>query len=139
MNSNDKLGDLVIGIYKNLKTKLERDLKDYEIGMGQLQILMVFFACVEKSYTQNELVKLLGVDKGNISRSLVKLSAKAYLEQGDETKFYKLSDKGKQLKSDIISIFIKINALMTKEIGLKQIDQTVQTLSKINKNLEESI
>ena len=139
MNSTDKLGDLVIGVYKNLKTKVERDLKAYEIGMGQLQILIVFFNEIERSLTQNELVKVLGVDKGNISRSLLKLSAKGYLEQVEGKKLYRLSEKGKQLKSKIISIFININALMTNEIESMQIDQTIQTLTKINKNLEKSI
>lgn len=139
MNSTDKLGDLVIGVYKNLKTKVERDLKEYEIGMGQLQILMVFFSEIEGSLTQNDLVKVLSVDKGNISRSLVKLSAKGYLEQVEGKKLYKLSEKGKQLKSDIISIFININTLVTNEIESIQIDQTIQTLNKINKNLEKSI
>jgi len=139
MNSTDKLGDLVIGLYKNLKTKVERDLKEYEIGMGQLQILMVFFNEIEGSHTQNELVNVLGVDKGNISRSILKLSAKGYLEQVEGKKLYGLSEKGKQLKSEIISIFININALMTNEIESMQIDQTIQTLTKINKNLEESI
>ena len=139
MNCTDKLGDLVIGVYKNLKTKVERDLKEYEIGMGQLQILMVFFNEIEGSLTQNELVKVLGVDKGNISRSLLKLSAKGYLEQVEGKKLYRLSEKGKHLKSEIISIFININSSMIHEIESMQIDQTIQTLNKINKNLEKSI
>lgn len=139
MNSTDQLGDLVIEVYKNLKTKVERDLKEYEIGMGQLQILMVFFNEIERSRTQNELVKLLGVDKGNISRSLLKLSGKGYLEQVQGKKLYGLSEKGKQLKSEIISIFININFIMTSEIEAMQIDQTIQTLNKINSNLEKSI
>lgn len=139
MYNPDKLGDLVIGVYKNLKTKVERDLKKYEIGMGQLQILLVFFNEIERAFTQNELVKALGVDKGNISRSLLKLSAKGYLEQVEGKKLYKLSEKGKQLKADIISIFIDIDASMTSGIEPIQIDQTIQTLYKINKNLEEQI
>lgn len=139
MNSTDKFGDLVIGVYKNLKTKVERDLKKYEIGMGQLQILMVFFNETERTFRQNELVKVLNVDKGNISRSLLKLSAKGYIKQVEDKKLYKLSEEGKQLKSDIILIFININTLMTNEIESIQIDQTLQTLNKINKNLEESI
>jgi DNA-binding MarR family transcriptional regulator len=139
MNCTDKLGDLVIEVYKNLKTKVERDLKEYEIGMGQLQILMVFFNEIEGSLTQNELVKVLGVDKGNISRSLLKLSAKGYLEQVEGKKLYRLSEKGKHLKAEIISIFININSSMIHEIESMQIDQTIQTLNKINKNLEKSI
>jgi DNA-binding MarR family transcriptional regulator len=139
MNYNEKLGDLVIEIYKNLKTKVERDLKEYEIGMGQLQILMVFFNEMERSYTQNELVRILDVDKGNISRSLLKLSAKGYLEQVEDKKLYGLSKKGKQFKSEIMSTFIDINTLMTHEIESVQIDQTILTLYKINNNLENLI
>lgn len=139
MNSTDKLGDLIIGVYKNLKTRVERDLKEYEIGMGQLQILMVFFKEPESPFTQNELVKVLGVDKGNISRSLLKLSAKGYLEQVEGERLYTLSEKGKQLKPAIISIFININALMTSGIKTLNIEQTIQTFNKIEKNLEESI
>lgn len=139
MSSTDKLGDLVIGVYKNLKTKVERELKEYEIGMGQLQILMVFFNKIEESLSQNELVMVLGVDKGNISRSLLKLSAKGYIEQVEGKKLYGLSEKGRQIKSEIISIFININSLMTNEVEAMQIEQTVQTLKKINKNLEKSI
>lgn len=139
MNSDEKLGDLVIDVYKNLKTKIERDLKVYEIGMGQLQILMVFFKKTETALTQNELVKILGVDKGNISRSLLKLSAKGYIERVECKKPYGLSAKGKQLKSEIISTFIQINAMMTRGTDSSQIDQTIQTLNKINENLENSI
>ena len=139
MNSDEKLGDLVIDVYKNLKTKIERDLKLYEIGMGQLQILMVFFKKSETTLTQNELVKILGVDKGNISRSLLKLSGKGYIELVQGKKLYGLSEKGNQLKSEIISTFIQINAMMTRGTDSSQIDQTIQTLNKINKNLENSI
>lgn len=139
MYHHEILGDLVIGVYKNLKTKVERDLKEYEIGMGQLQILMVFFKEMEKSFSQNELVKILGVDKGNVSRSLLKLSGKGYLEQVEGKKNYRLSEKGKQLKSQIMAAFIKINALMTREIESMQIDQTIQTLNTINNNLEKII
>lgn len=139
MYNPDKLGDLIIVVYKNLKTKVERDLKKYEIGMGQLQILLVFFNEIERAFTQNELVKALGVDKGNISRSLLKLTAKGYLEQMDGKKLYKLSELGKQLKAEIISIFIDIDASMTSGIEPIQIDQTIQTLYKINKNIERQI
>lgn len=139
MNSTDKLGDLLIVVYKNLKTKVERDLKDYGIGMGQLQILMVFFRDIEGSHSQNDLVKVLGVDKGNISRSILKLSAKGYIEQVEQKKVYGLSEKGKLLKSEIMSSFIDMNNVMTSEIASIQIDQTIKTLNKINENLERSI
>ena len=134
----EMLGDLLINIYKNLKTTVEKELKAYEIGMGQLQLLMVFYDNKEKSFTQNELVKVIGVDKGNISRSVLKLLDKGYLMQNEEQKSYQLSEKGLQLKAEIMPIFIKINLLMTNSIAAKDISQTISTLSTVSKNLEVS-
>jgi len=133
----EKLGDLVMNIYKNLKTKIERDLKHYDIGMGQMQILMTFFNDIENTLTQNDLVKLLGVDKGNISRSVLKLLEKGYIEQSDiNKKGYRLTAKGVDLKSEIVPIFINLNALITKDIDPSDINQTLITLAKISENLE---
>jgi DNA-binding MarR family transcriptional regulator len=131
------LGDLIMTIYKNLKTKMERDLKQYDIGMGQMQILMVFFSDIDGIKTQNDLAKQLSVDKGNISRSMVKLLEKGYIEQtADSKKSFRLTEKGIELKLEIIPIFMRINELMTEDIGVKDVDQTVMTLTKISKNLE---
>ncbi|MGN9163066.1 MarR family winged helix-turn-helix transcriptional regulator [Clostridium sulfidigenes] len=136
----EKLGDLVMNIYKNLKTKIERDLKHYDIGMGQMQILMTFFNDIENTLTQNDLVKLVGVDKGNISRSVLKLLEKGYIEQSDiNKKGYRLTAKGVNLKSEIVPIFINLNALITKDIDPSDINQTLITLTKISENLEEII
>ena len=136
MNS-EILGDLIMTIYKNLKTKMERDLKQYDIGMGQMQILMVFFSDVAGIKTQIELAKQLSVDKGNISRSMVKLLEKGYIEQTEDSKkSFRLTEKGIELKLEIIQIFMRINELMTEDIGVKDVDQTVMTLTKISKNLE---
>ncbi len=134
----EMLGDLLINIYKNLKTTVEKELKAYGIGMGQLQILMAFFDNLEKSFVQNELVGVIGVDKGNISRSVLKLLDKGYLMQNEEQKSYQLSEKGLQLKAEIMPIFIKINLLMTNSIAAKDISQTISTLSTVSKNLEVS-
>lgn len=131
------LGDLIMTIYKNMKTKMERDLKQYDIGMGQMQILMVFFSDVDHIKTQIELAKQLSVDKGNISRSMVKLLEKGYIEQtADIKKSFRLTEKGIELKLEIIPIFMRISELMTKDIVVKDVDQTVMTLTKISKNLE---
>ena len=133
----EKLGDLVMNIYKNLKTKIERDLKHYDIGMGQMQILMTFFNDIENTLTQNDLVKLVGVDKGNISRSVLKLLEKGYIEHSDiNKKGYRLTAKGVDLKSEIVPIFINLNALITKDIDPSDINQTLITLAKISENLE---
>jgi DNA-binding MarR family transcriptional regulator len=138
MMNNQQLGDLLIEINKNLKIKVERDFKKYGIGMGQLQILMVFYASPERRFSQNDLVKVLNVDKGNISRSVMKLQEKTYLSQSESgSKFYSLTESGMKLKSDIMANFIGLNHAMTIDIDASELIQIIMTLKKISKNLEE--
>lgn len=133
----EQLGDLIIAINKELKTKIEHDLKSYGIGMGQLQILMLFYANTDQTFSQNDLVKLLNIDKGNISRSVTKLLDKAYLEQDSKnSRVYRLSDEGNLLKREIMTKFNTLHQSMTLGIGQQELNQTVLTLSQILKNLE---
>lgn len=134
---NEMLGDLIVTIYKNLKTRMERDLKQFDIGMGQMQILMVFFSDVYAERTQSDLVKEIGVDKGNISRSLVKLLDKGYVEQNvDNKKNFRLTEKGIGLKTEVMTIFIGISKLITNDINENELNKATMTLSKISTNLE---
>lgn len=136
-HSPEQLGDLVVGIYKELKAKTEKSLKSYGIGMGQLQILMLFYAHPNSSYSQNELVKLLNIDKGNISRNIKKLMDKAYLEQVPEhSKMYQLSAQGKIIKSEIMMTFMSLHQAMTEGLSRDELKETVLILSKISINLE---
>ncbi len=137
MIDNRLLGDLLMDIYKNLKATIERDLRPFGIGMGQLQILMVYFQDIRQSHTQHEIVTVLGVDKGNISRSVMKLLAKNYLEPDPLThRAYRLTEKGLALKSEITKIFIETNEWMTRNLEEDDISQTLATLTRISGNLE---
>lgn len=135
--SNEQLGDLLIAINKEIKTKIERDLKSYGIGMGQLQILMLFYANIDQTFSQNDISKRLNIDKGNISRSIVKLINKGYLEQDSANpRIYRLSDEGTALKTEIMIKFNELHQSMTIGIGEQDLKNTVLTLSQILKNLE---
>lgn len=134
----EKLGDVIMLLYKNLKTKIERELKDYDIGMGQMQILMAFFSNIDQVLSQKDLVKQLGTDKGNISRSVLKLLDKGFIEESSNLKkCYQLTNKGVNLKSEIIPVFKKLHEQMTKDLDPIMLDQTLQTLTYISNNLEE--
>ena len=136
-HSPEQFGDLVVAIYKELKTRTEKDLKPYGIGMGQLQILMLFYAYPSDSFSQNDLVKLLKIDKGNISRNARKLIEKGYLEKVTEgSKTYQLSSQGEMIKREIMNTFVSLHKSMTEGIEQHELKQTVLILSKISQNLE---
>jgi len=138
MNSKKQFGDLIIGIDKQIKMNIERDLKQYEIGIGLLQILLYLFSNADQSVSQIDLVKFLKIDKGNISRSIAKLIDRDYLEQDpNHPKAYKLSKKGLQLQDVIISKFTNLNQTMMKGINEADLNTTINTLSIVMKNLED--
>jgi DNA-binding MarR family transcriptional regulator len=138
MNGNEELGDLLIGIYKHLKAGVERDLKAQDIGMGQLQILMVFFNNMGTAFSQTEISRILGVDKGNISRSIAKLKTKGYLMNDDgDGRAYRLSAVGVALKSHIALVLKNTSLKLTKDVAQADIDQMVVTLKHLLRNVEE--
>lgn len=138
-HSQEQIGDLIVSIYKEVKTRTEKSLKAYGIGMGQLHILMLFYGNPGKGFTQSEIVLHLNVDKGNVSRNMHKLLDKGYVAvdsfiSSDSTHF-KLSATGLEIKKEIMSSFIMLQQSMTDSLSYEAIEQTVQTLSTINKNL----
>ncbi|MDW7672343.1 MAG: MarR family winged helix-turn-helix transcriptional regulator [Bacillota bacterium] len=136
-DSPEQLGDFIVSIYKELKSKTEKELKPHGIGMGQLHILMLFYARPNSRFSQNDLVKQLNIDKGNISRNVKKLMEKNYLEQADDhTKNYHLSEQGNEIKKEIMTAFMFLHQGMTKGIPQNELQRTVQVLSKIAKNME---
>jgi len=133
------IGDLIFAIHKELKRTLERDLKSYDIGIGQLQILILFYSDTKKSYSQSEISKLLGIDKGNISRSVQKLLEKHYVERHEEdTRLFRLTPSGIQLKTAISEHFMNINDQMIASIDNESLKTTTHTLSLIQERLEKT-
>lgn len=137
INPSTHLGDLLVQINKDLKTQTERKLKPYCIGMGQLQILMLFYGMSNQPQSQTDLVKHLGVDKGNVSRSMAKLLDKGYIHLAStDTKVYQLSQKGQDLKFEIMTEFSNLHQLMTINIDEARLKETIETLQLIAANLE---
>lgn len=135
---SEPIGDLIFSIHKELKRTLERNLKPYEIGIGQLQILLMFYSDMEKSYTQREITLALGVDKGNISRSLQKLMEKNFITFcEDDTRAYRLTKAGMDLKSAISNEFFTIHEKMCDGLDIQALKTTSQTLSSIQERLEK--
>ena len=138
-HSQEQIGDLIVSIYKEIKTRTEKSLKSYGIGMGQLHILMLFYRNPGKGYSQTEFVQLLNIDKGNVSRNMHKLLDKGYvaftLSEAGDSNHYLLTELGLEIKKDIMSCFIKLQQDMTDGLLSEALELTGQALSEINNNL----
>ena len=134
----EQIADVLFDITKNLKKMTEKSLKDYGIGIGQLQVLLMFYRDPTQLLSQNDLVRALKVDKGNISRNVAKLTEKGFIELSlDKSRHYKLSQEGLKLKDIVMSYFIDTHHKMTKGIGEDELMTTLLCLLKMNENLED--
>jgi DNA-binding MarR family transcriptional regulator len=138
--STTQIGDLIVWIHKDLKTITEKNLKELGLGMGQLHILMLFYLKPNTSYSQNQIVDLLKIDKGNVSRNIKKLVNKDYLEIIDpSSRSYMLTSQGHAIKDQIMATFMSMHQSMIQGISKEALQTTLKTLCQINSNLKESI
>jgi len=134
--NNQIVGDLIVELYKQFKMRIENMLRPFDLGMGQLQVLMVFYRN-NVNMTQKALVLELGVDKANISRSIAKLLEKGYLVSSTDVKGYQLSEKGRTLKVELIPILNELNLMMLSGIDHQDIEIISRGMTSIIDNLEE--
>lgn len=137
MKMNEQFGDLIVEIYKKTKTLTEQKLKHLGIGMGQLHILMLYYGKPGAIYSQIEIVQLLDIDKGNISRNIHKLMDKKYLAPAEmDHKKYQLTEEGLAIKSQIMSTFIQMQSGMTLGVNREDLETTLAVLRTISGNFE---
>ena len=137
---NQQIGDMLFAITKSLKALTEKELKPLGLGTGQLQILMRFYAAGSGGFTQNELVTLLQIDKGNISRNMAKLVEKNYLMQKtDGSRSYELTEEGRRLKEELVRFLGRIHHIMVAGMDPDMLRVTGEGMSRILANLEESV
>lgn len=134
------LGDIIIFLAKEIKSRTEKKLKEIDIGIGQLQVLMMLFYPSESVVTQKVLVEKLGVDKGNVSRNVNNLLNKGYIKINDDpnsNKQLKITESGMNLKTLIIPVLLDTNQELLKNITEEELHVTIKTLTQMMKNMEE--
>lgn len=94
------VGKLVSSIYWHTQSYIEKKLKDYNIGIGEIPILMELSH--KGSINQKDLTKELHINKATTSREIKKLIAKGYVkrrrEEEDKRNYIiSLTEKGREI------------------------------------------
>lgn len=132
------IGDLLIALHKGLKTIAERELKPLDIGMGQLQILMLFYSQPGVSRNQQDVSRSLGVDKGNISRSIGKLLEKGWLESSPEDpRKLRLTESANLRRGAVLACLTSLENHMTRGLDKAELTDATRILRRLLTNLEE--
>lgn len=124
--------------YRYGKKLLENMLKEYEINMQELIVLLVINE--SKGVYQSKLINFTGLDKGNFSKFLKKLEERDYIYRVEsknmpgQNECY-LSDSGKNLVPHLMQTLNKWELAVTRDIEDKEIEDFKVTSSKISDNL----
>jgi DNA-binding MarR family transcriptional regulator len=98
---------------------------------------MRFYADGSACLTQNDLVAMLQIDKGNVSRSVAKLVEKNYLlMREDGSRSYALTDAGRLLKQDLVRFLGSIHRKMVVGIPPEDLRVVQRGLLRLLMNLE---
>lgn len=133
------IGDLIIFLAKQLKTESEKKLKSFDLGIGQLQVLLLFYEIKPQAMTQSSIAKTLQIDKGNVSRLVKKLINKDYLAIAVPGKIKNeliLTETGLNMKQEILSSFRAIYQEMTNGISQEELEMIESVMNKMKTNME---
>lgn len=141
MKKYEPIGDLIYFISKELKARMDEALKDRNLGQGQLLTLMTLFRLKEyEEITQEELSKMMGINKANISRNITKLKQGGFIkinqsEEDQRKKNIELTEKAFEEFLYLEKIMRKIHNEMILGLDKESLDYTLSTLLKMKENL----
>ncbi len=120
-------------IMRHSRTFCERRLRDYDLGFPEQVILM--YLSVNKTISQDDIVKHFMIDKGAIAKSLSKLELKDYVIRKENpfdkrVKLITLSSKGDLILDYMATILEEWNQYVLMGLSLDDIEQFIR-ISKI--------
>lgn len=143
MKEYEPIGDLIYFISKELKTRLDEELKDRNLGQGQILTLMTLFRLKEKDeIDQDVLSKEMGINKANTSRNLAKLKQNGFIEinqnpTDQRRKQVVLTPKAYEEMFNLEKILKEIHKEMIKDLDEESLTNTLKTLNKMKNNLSD--
>lgn len=119
---------------------INEQLKEYNIGAGQYQILAVLYQ--NEGLSQDEIACFLKMDKGTVARAIAKLEKEGYVERkvfsvDKRIKKLYLTDKAFAFESKLISILLGWTNIITKGLSVDEQEYALKLLYKMSINAED--
>jgi len=117
---------------------LDKKLQEYHISHAQLSLLMTLYS--HEGIYQQELCRILNINKAAVTRELKDLAQKNYIskvrDKDDRRRFLVyLTEKALENKNGIIAILDKIEEQMRAGISENKIDEFLHLIKRICTNL----
>lgn len=134
----ESIGRYISIIARNMHYFISKKVEKYNIGRGQIPILTVLYH--HEGISQDELRKILRMDKIMIAKGVRNLVEQGYIRKETDEKDKRIrrlyvTNKGLEIKSEIMNLFIQTTSILSD--GLTEEENIIvrQLLKKMADNI----
>ena len=134
----DNIGKYISQLYRRGGIFITKRMEKYNIGQGQFMFLLELY--IEDGRNQEELSKVLKIDKGTTARAIKKLEEEGYIERFKDEKDKRsnkiyLTQKGRDVKESIFSVLDEWERKMSEHLDESEKELMIKLLKKVCLNI----
>jgi len=142
MQTSRSVGKWVSVLYRYTQSYLKRKLEPYNLGAGQLPILLLLFQ--KEDVRQVDLARQLQLDKTSMARTISKLETNGYVRRNKDDQDYRayrisLTPQARNFKNKLLPILKSWTNILMQDFNAVEQDQFIAFLSKAAENAEQEL
>ncbi|RKD20876.1 transcriptional regulator, MarR family [Caminicella sporogenes DSM 14501] len=139
---DNSIGKWISILHRYAKCYIDRELKTYNIGSGQFIFLVLLFK--KDGINQEDISKIINIDKGTTARALKKLEKEGYIKRQidpDDKRAYKvyITEKALSIKSKIFNVLKKWTDILSSDFTEEEKELALKLLQKMSQNASNYI
>ncbi len=142
MKTSKSVGKWVSILYRFSQSYLKKKLKAFNLGPGQLQILLLLFH--KEHVRQTDLAAKLQLDKTSMARTISRLEAKGYVRRSKDDRDARaytisLTLRAKNIRDKVVPILKNWTRTLLRDFTPAEQDQFIAFLIKAAKNAKKEL
>lgn len=138
INNYDNIGKYISQLYRRGGIFMSKGMEKHNIGQGQFMFLLELY--IEDGRNQEELSKVLKIDKGTTARAIKKLEEEGYLIREKDYKDKRsnkvfLTQKGIDIKDDIFLVLHEWESIINSSLDEEERVLMTKLLKKVCSNI----
>jgi len=138
----ESFGHWIARLYRSSQTYVANQLASFGIGRGQHSYMLLLYQ--QDGITQDYIAKALYTDKASVTRALVRLERRGYIERRKDTidgrnKSVYLTDKARNVKSQVLSVVTSLTNALAEGFSDREKKQTISMLKHMAENASRAV
>ena len=139
LNKRCNIGKYISQLYRRGGAFIAKGMEQYNIGQGQFMFLLELY--INDGRNQEELSKILKIDKGTTARAIKKLEEEGYIirckdENDKRSNIIYLTQKGKDIKDNIYSVLDEWERKINEHLDDNERELMIDLLKKVCSNID---